>query len=133
MDIISFRMMLALVLVLGTGHSLAQDTDEEMEATMRLMGNAEAELPHAVIKEIKLPDSLLERNPESPAVDAVDASEDGHTNANENRERREAGLTNADGAREHGAEMSEQATEDRENRGRSEDPPGPPDNPGPPQ
>ncbi len=130
MDIISFRIMLVLVLVLETGHALAQDTDEEMEATMRLMGNAEAELPEAVIKDIKLPESLLVRDPNSPAVEH---SEDGHINANENRERREAGLTNADLAREHGAEMSEQATEDRENRGRSEDPPGPPDNPGPPQ
>ena len=130
MNIISFRIMLALVLVLGTGHSLAQDTDEEMEATMRLMGNAEAELPYAVIKEIKLPNSLLDRDSESPAVDN---SEDGHLSANENRKRREVGLTNADLAREHGAEMSEQATEDRENRGRSEDPPSPPENPGPPQ
>ena len=130
MNIISFRIMLALVLVLETGHSLAQDTDEEMEATMRLMGNAEAELPYAVIKEIKLPDSLLERNPESSAVEN---STKGHETANANKLNREAGLTNADLAREHGAEMSEQATEDRENRGRSEDPPGPPDNPGPPQ
>jgi hypothetical protein len=124
-----FQTLLALAMLLGTGNALAQDADDEMEATMRLMGKAEAELPDAVTKEITLPDSLLARDPESPAVEN---SAKGHDTANENRLRREEGLSNAEEAREDGAEMSEQAKENRENHGRSEDHPTPPENPGPP-
>jgi hypothetical protein len=124
-----FHTLLAMAMLLGTGNALAQDTDDEMEATMRLMGKAEAELPDAVTKEIKLPDSLLKRDPESADIEN---SAKGHETANENRLRREAGLSNAEEAREHGAEMSEQAKENRENQGRSEDHPTPPENPGPP-
>jgi len=124
-----FQTLLTLAMLLGTGSALAQDADDEMEATMRLMGKAEAELPNAVTREIKLPDSLLTRDPESPAIEN---SAKGHETANENRLRREEGLSNAEEARDHGAEMSDQAKENRENHGRSEDHPTPPENPGPP-
>ena len=124
-----FQTLLTLAMLLGTGNALAQDADDEMEATMRLMGEAEAELPDAVTKEIKLPDSLLTKDPESADIEN---SAKGHETANENRLRREEGLSNAEEAREHGAEMSEQAKENRENHGRSEDQPTPPENPGPP-
>lgn len=135
MDMKYLRILLALALVLGTGQALGQDADPDdaMEATMRLMGKAEAELPDAVTKEIKLPDSLLTRNPDSPAI--KNENEDGakgHETANANRERREDGLDKTAEAREKGAEMSEKAKEDRENYGRSEDHPEPPDVPGPP-
>ena len=115
---IYFQTLLALAMLLGTGNALAQDADDEMEATMRLMGKAEAELPGVVTKEIKLPASLLTRDPESAAI--------------ENRLRREEGLRKAVEALTKGAEMSAEAKEDRENQGRSEDLPTPPENPGPP-
>jgi len=125
----SFQIVLALAMLLGTGNVFAQDADDEMEATMRLMGKAEAELPAAVTKPIKLPDSLLTRNSESAAIEN---SADGHKAATEARKHREDGLRKADEARTQGAEMSEEAKEDRENQGRSENHPTPPENPGPP-
>jgi len=132
--IYELRLLLLLVPMLATGAVMAQESEEadEMEATMRLMGKAEAELPGAVTKDITLPESLLTKNSNSPAVEN---SADGHQSAKDAREHREQGLTNADQARQRGAEMSENAKEDRENQGRSEDqpdPPGPPENPGPP-
>jgi hypothetical protein len=132
MQMKNFKILMALAVVLATSQALAQDvdSDDEMEATMRLMGKAEAELPYAVIKEIKLPDSLLVRDPDSPAIAN---SAHGHATANENQLEHEEGLATADEARERGAEMSEQAKENQENHGRSEDRPEPPTPPsGPP-
>lgn len=117
----------------GCGSAWAQDDagSDEAETTIRLMGAAEAELPDAVTKDIALPASL---SVDSAAVEKAQAGMD---TANENRQRREAGLATADEARRRGAEMAEEARENRENRGRSEDhvpdgTPEPPDNPGPP-
>ena len=119
-----------VALLLGTTNVLAQEAEDEdedgMEATMRLMDNAEVELPDAVTKEIHLPDSLLEKNPDTPAIDN---SAKGQQTADENRSRREEGQANAEEAREHGAEMSEQAQENRENHGRAKDRPEPPNGP----
>ncbi len=100
--------------------------EDEAESTIRLMGAAEAELPEAVTKEITLPAAITEDTA------AVEKAAKGLQTANENRERREAGLSRADEARERGAEMSDEARNNRENRGRSEDRPEPPTNPGPP-
>lgn len=111
-------------LLLGCGSAWAQE--EEAETTIRLMGAHEAELPDAVTAEIALPDSV----PEDSA--AVESAQFGLDTANENRQRREDGLSKADEARERGAEMTEEALQNRENRGRSQDLPTPPDVPSPP-
>ena len=120
----------ALVLMGVSAGAWAAD-DGGAEATIRLMGTAEAELPDAVTKTIELPDHL--RLPEQDQVKAVEKSRDGLKKADERHDRREKGLSQADKAREHGAEMSENAKDARENRGRSEDRPAPPDDPGPPK
>lgn len=128
--------MTAIVLTTVGANAWAQDSDGA-EATIRLMGAAEAELPDAVTREIVLPAHLLEASKEDQAA-AVEHAAKGLDNANENRARREQGNSQAEESRERGEEMSEAAHENRENRGRSEDhpeppdPPGPPDNPGPP-
>ena len=99
---------------------------DEHETTIRLMGAADAELPGAVTKELSLPDTLAE---DSAAI--VNAAR-GLKTANENRtRRRESGLSKAEAAREHAAEMADGAAENRENNGRSGDRSNPPDRPEP--
>jgi len=129
-------MVLGLAFMLSMGNAMSQETDsndeDEMDVTMRLMGNAEAELPDAVTKTITLPDAVLLHNAESPAVAA---SKHGMTTATANKPGREEDLEKADAARERASEMSNQAQNDRETHGRSEDRPEPPprpENPGPP-
>ena len=112
-------------LLLSSGAAWTADGDEA-ESTIRLMGAAEAELPEAVTKEITLPAAITEDKA------AVEKAAEGLAKANQNRERREAGLTQADEARERGAEMAEEAQSNRETRGRSDDRPDPPTEPGPP-
>ena len=123
----------ALGLLLGCSPVWAQDDGgddgngtDEAEATIRLMGKAEAELPDAVTKEITLPASVSEDSA------AVENAAKGLETANENRERREEGLSRADEARDRGAELAEEAQQNRETRGRSGDRPEPPEPPGPP-
>lgn len=120
----------ALALILGVSNAWAQDDPGggEAEATIRLMGAAEAELPDAVTKEIALPESVSED------AAAVEKAQNGLANANQNRQRRGEGLARAEEAREKGAEMADEARENRENRGRSEehipdDRPAPPEPP----
>ena len=118
-----------VTLILATTALLASGsgwTADDAEATIRLMGKAEAELPDAVTKEITLPDL-----PESAADQAatVERAEKGLIKANERHAHREKGQDQATEARERGAEMSEKAKENRENHGRSEDHPEPPDPP----
>ncbi len=116
-----------LCLLLSNGLVLAQEDDasaaDPAEATIRLMGAVEAELPEAVTKEIMLPPMAAENSA------AVENAARGLQRAQENRERRDKGLSRADEAREHGAEMAEEARKNRENRGRFEDRPTPPDRP----
>jgi hypothetical protein len=126
------KLLLGLsTLVLSANVVLAQEDDagaaDPAESTIRLMGAAEAELPEAVTKEIMLPPAAIENSA------AVEKAERGSQKANENRDRSENGLSRADEAREHGAEMSEEARKNRENRGRFEDRPTPPDRPEPPK
>ena len=106
--------------------ALADDADE-LDATMRLMDDAEAQLPAAVTKPISLPEHLR--------VDSVaaDKGPPGHGTANAARdnEHRQSAIENAAEARDRANEMSEEAKEDRENRGRSEDHPDPPNRPDP--
>jgi hypothetical protein len=115
-----------LSILLSASVVVAQEdapADDPAESTIRLMGAAEAALPDAVTKDIKLPPAL------GINEKAVENASRGLTRANENRERREQGLGKADEAREKGNEISEQARENRENRGRFDDPPGRPDEP----
>jgi hypothetical protein len=104
----------------------ADEADEDSaESTIRLMGTAEVEFPEAVTKEIMLPKSLREDSK------AVQKAANELETANENRDRRESGLSNADEARERGENMADEAKENRENRRRSEEHrPEPPTNPG---
>ena len=112
-----------LAMILVAGSALAAE-DEEFEGTIRLMGAAEAELPGAVTKEIKLPDGVSEDESTHPSAYGMET-------ANTARERREAGLTIADGAsadaRENAADMAETAQENAESlRGIPDDLPIPP-------
>lgn len=116
----------ATTLLLSFGTAWAQDSEDDAEATIRLMGAADAELPDAVTREISLPDAVGEDSA------AVDNAAQGLATANDNRLRREEGLTKADEARENGAEMAEEAMDNRESRGRSEELPERPDTPQPP-
>lgn len=116
-----------IVIAAGTAFLLmgGQAWADEGEATIRLMSNAEAELPGAVTREIKLPEYLRED------VAAVENAAKGLSTANQFRSKE--GLTQAAEARERGAEMAEAAQENRENRGRSDDRPAPPEMPDVPQ
>ena len=120
-----------LCLLLSASIAFAQEEDastaDPAEATIRLMGAVEAELPEAVTKEISLPPAASENSA------AVENAARGLRKGQENRERRENGLSRADEARQHGAEMAEEARQNRENRGRFEDRPTPPDRPEPPE
>ena len=117
----------AAVLLMGVSAGAWADDDDGAEATIRLMGTAEAERPDAVTKTITLPAHLMVEGDDQVAT--VDKAK-GHDKANERLDKREKGLSQADAAREKGAEMSEKAKENREARGRAEDRPGRPDNPG---
>ena len=117
----------AAVLLMGVSAGAWADDDDGAEATIRLMGTAEAERPDAVTKTITLPAHLMVEGDDQVAT--VDKAK-GHDKANERLDKREKGLSQADAARDKGAEMSETAKENREARGRAEDRPGRPDNPG---
>ena len=116
----------AIALMAVSADARAAD-DDGAEATIRLMGAAEAELPDAVTKRISLPPHLLVESEDQ--VSAVEKAKKGHDTANERLDKSDKGLSQADLAREHGEEMSEKAKEVRENKGRSEDRPDPPDRP----
>ena len=119
----------AAVLLMGVSAGAWADDDDGAEATIRLMGTAEAERPDAVTKTITLPPHLMVEGDDQVAT--VDKAK-GHDKANERLDKREKGLSKADAARDKGAEMSETAKENREARGRSDERPGRPDNPGQP-
>ena len=111
-------LLFAATVLLASGSGWA---DDDAEATIRLMGKAEAELPDAVTKLITLPEHLFLANPED-RVAAVEKAEKGLAKANERHANRETG-------QDHAAEMKEKANEKRETRGRSEDHPSPPETP----
>ena len=116
----------AVLLTANVGWTADETQGDSAESTIRLMGAAEAELPDAVTNEISLPAALADDSV------AVEKAAKGLEKANENQQRRETGLAQADEARERGSEMADEAKENRENRGRSEDRPEPPPNPGSP-
>ena len=112
-----------VLLVSGTGWAA-----DDAEATIRLMGVAEAELPDAVTKQITLPEHLLLK-PEDQ-VAAVEKAQKGLDKANERNEHGNKGQERAAEAREHAADMQEKAKDNREIRGRSKDDrPTPPETP----
>ena len=109
--------LIGTALLFGTGGVWAQeeDTSDDAETTIRLMGEAEAELPDAVTRDIVLPDAVgMDR-------EAVENAQRGLDTANENRARREEGLATADEARDRAADMADEARENVEDRGRAED------------
>jgi hypothetical protein len=118
----------AAALLMGVSTGAWAADDDGAEATIRLMGTAEAELPDAVTKKISLPDHLLVEGEDQVA--AVEKAKNGHDRVNARRENKTTGQERAEEVRQQGKEMAENAKEVRENRGRSEDPPGRPDDPG---
>jgi len=120
-----------MTLILATTALLASGsgwTADDAEATIRLTGKAEAELPDAVTRQITLPEHLLAAKPEDQ-VAAVEKAENGLAKANERNSSPVQGQDQAAEARTRGAEMQEKAKETRENKGRSEDHPEPPEPP----
>jgi len=125
-------LILASVALMTFSHNGWTDmADDDAEATIRLMGTAEAQSSEDVTKTITLPSRLLDVE-EGDEVAAVEKAEKGLKNAtdNVNKEHSNNASEQAQEAREHGKEMSEKAKESRENRGRSEEAPGRPDDPG---
>jgi len=131
--------LLALAFAGFAGVAGAQEDDDELEATIRLMGPDEAERPAAVTREIVLPPSVSEDSA------AVEAAAQGLETANEARSQGgdDVGQDIADEARsgnpgaearENAADLAEAARENAENRSRGRDSrPDPPDPPGPPE
>ena len=118
-------LIFATTVLLASGSGWAAD---DAEATIRLMGKAEAELPDAVTRQITLPEHLLAVDP-ADQVATVEKAEKGLAKANERNDRRDKGQDQAAAARENAAEMKEKAKEKRENRGRSDERPTPPETP----
>jgi len=118
-------LIFAITVLLASGSGWA---DDDAEATIRLMGKAEVELPDAVTKEITLPEHLLAVEL-GDQVATVDKAEKGLAKANERNDHRDKGQDQAAAARENAAEMKEKAKEKRENRGRSDERPTPPETP----
>ena len=115
-------LLLATTVLLASGSGWAAD---DAEATIRLMGKAEAELPDAVTREITLPEHLLAIDTEDKLA-TVEKAEKGLAKANERNDHRDQGQDQATEAREHAADMQEKAKDSRDNRGRSDDRPTPP-------
>ena len=109
--------------------------DDDAEATIRLMGAAEADEPEAVTKELAIPEHLLENASEEGVKRALQNSADGLANAANRGEKKgfehagSRGQERSEDARERNAEMSEKTKETREAKGRSEDRPEPPETP----
>lgn len=129
MNMKPYKILVAVSILLVAVPAWAQEdgNDDPTRATIRLMGDAEATLPDAVFKEIKIPESLREDSA------AADAAAKGLETANQNRLEGNQGSARSEAAREKASDMADAAKENRENRGRSGDRPEPPDPPrGPP-
>jgi hypothetical protein len=109
--------------------------DDDSEATIRLMGAAEADEPAAVTKELAIPEHLLKNASDEGVKRAVEKSANGLMNAANRGEKKgfehagTRGQERSEEARERSAEMSEKTKETREAKGRSEDRPEPPETP----
>ena len=112
--------LLGMTLLAGTAWA-----DDDAEATIRLMGAAEAELPDVVMNEITLPPSA---KPNAAAVEKLEAAL-AHAGPGNLPEQ-----SNAEDALQHAKEAAANAQSNREDRGRGNDMPGrPEDLPGPPE
>ena len=118
----------AAILLMGVSGA-AWAADDGAEATIRLMGTAEADASETVTKTIALPAHLTVEKDDQVA--AVEKARKGHdiANANVHRDKTLTGQERAAEARQQGKDMAEKAKEARENRGRA-DPPGRPEDPG---
>jgi hypothetical protein len=112
----------ALVLSSGPAWTDEPGDDDNAKATIRLMSNAEAKLPEAVIRQIKLPVDLVDD-------EDVVRSARGLLTANTNRLIGNQGIDQAEEAQQRGIEMTEAAQEAQENMGRSDNLPEPPNRP----
>jgi len=113
-----------LMLLFSFSLALAEDSVDsgELDATMRLMDDAEADSSQAVTRPIELPDAA--------SIIAVGKSENGLDAANAGGEN---ALRNAnEQARERAGAIVEAAKDNRESHARSEDLPDPPNRPDPP-
>ena len=129
MNMNSRSILVAVSVFLIAAPAWAQDDGEDADptrATIRLMNDAEATLPDAVYKEIKLPETLREDSA------AADAAAKGLETANQNRLEGNQGTAQAEAALEKASELANKAQENRENRGRSGDRPDPKGPPNPP-
>ena len=108
-----------VVSLLISGQAWSQD---DGEVTIRLMGRADAKLPFAVTKNILLP-AVLPADADAEAAAAILSAQAA----------RAAGLAKAEIALESNAAMRQNALENVEDRGRSDELPEPPiDPPAPP-
>ena len=109
--------------------------DDDAEATIRLMDTAEADESEAVTKVLAIPVHLMQEASQTGQAKAIEKAENALKNAAEQGEKKGfdrvgmPGRGRTEDARDRNAEMSEKATENRENRGRSEDRPEPPEGP----
>jgi len=119
----------ALLVLSGPAWTQEDDT----EVTIRLMGAAEAELPDAVLHSVVLPGELSINAKAVEKAQAAEKAQHGMDTASNPPSNRDEAMEKAAEARSKGAEMSEAAQDNRENHGRSDERPNPPDPGGPPQ
>ncbi len=118
-------LILASVALMTFSHNGWTDmADDDAEATIRLMGTAEAQSSDDVIKVISLPDRLLDAEKDDQ-VAAVEKAKEGLQNATDN-----VNKDLPDSASQQARDARDQAKNNRESRGRSEEAPGRPDDPG---
>jgi hypothetical protein len=117
--------LLAAALAATAGPVSAQAPPERLELTMKLLPENAADAAD-IVHQIQLPPAA-----ESPPAAGQPSGEPPGAEHGQGQ-----GLETAAEARERGREfgqsVAEQARENRENKGRGEDPPGRPENPGPP-
>jgi hypothetical protein len=118
-----------IMLLFSFSLALAEDSDDSgaLDATMRLMDDAEAASSNAVTRPIELPQRLRGRED----YIAVEKSEKGLEAADAGSDNSDFGRGTADSARERASGMAEAAKDNREFHGRSDEVPEPPDPPNP--
>ena len=79
------KVSITAMILMGVSTGAWAAGDDDAEATIRLMGTAEAELPDAVTKQISLPKDLIDAEDQ---VAAVERAKKGHDKANERHESR---------------------------------------------
>jgi len=111
MNIRNTMAVAAYTLILAAGNSLAQDLDQ----TIRIIDQPQAEMPAAVLEPIVLPNSAAEDS------EAVEASAEGLRTANAARLRRAEGMRAADEGREAAADYADAAQDAAESFSRTDE------------